>query len=108
MARKRRVVLNPAEQANAWELRGHWAQFQAVRVMLSEACDNVRPNREGARVLEGVIERVSPTGATFRLCGFNVPTVEVLRIDRADQPLHRQAEASSVEPVRPDLDLPAT
>lgn len=66
-------VLN-AEQAFAWELRGHWIARRPVVLTLSDRC--VVPR------IEGRVERVSVTGAVAYVAGWHVPLAEVTGIHR--------------------------
>jgi hypothetical protein len=73
-------TLERSEQAIAWQLRGDWMAHRKVVLILTDRCM--------IRRVEGLIERVSVTGA-FVICdGWHIPTVDILGIVR---PHHSQS-----------------
>jgi hypothetical protein len=55
-----------------WELRAKWATRQPVVLSLSERC---KPRR-----LEGLVNRVAPSGAFVVVDGWHVPTEDILAV----------------------------
>jgi hypothetical protein len=65
-----------------WDLRTAMALGREIRVVLSGRCDGVRVAEDGSRVLQGRVQRVSPTNAHMTIQGVMVPLDEVLAVHR--------------------------
>jgi hypothetical protein len=78
------AMLERSEQATAWELRGYWAARRRVALTLTSRCMISR--------VEGLIERVSVTGAFVVFDGRHIPTVDILAVAR---PHHSQPASES-------------